>query len=250
MNCAWLKDTLGFDCVAVTNMHGVPGIEIGTPFSFADGSAITLYAFTEGAHLLLSDNGDTLAHLSAMGLPLKHGKLHALRDRLSRHGLALTEAGEVRMLAPQSQGQHAIASAISALLNVAEWEREQLGVHDHANDLADLAELYLRQWKPGAPLQRHAKIKGQSNKEYTFDYYLDGEYIDIVAANHTATGAALRKAGDIKNSPWLEGRDIRFIIDDRSEPQKAETERQIMGALVKAMMFSRLQQIGTTPVKH
>ena len=126
-----------------------------------------------------------------------------------------------------AQGAHMLATTISAMLSVAEWEREQLGLDEQTKNLADEAEILLREWKPQAILERRPKIKGQSKREHSFDFLLDDEYIDIITANHTATGATMRKAGDVKNSP---GRDIRVVIDDRRDPERAEVERQILGA--------------------
>jgi hypothetical protein len=95
----------------------------------------------------------------------------------------------------------------------------------------------------GAVLERRPKIKGQSDKEHTFAFLLDGEFIDVIAPNHTATGATMRKAGDVKNSPYLGDREIRVIIDDRRDPERAGVERQILGSLVKAMTLTKLQSL-------
>ena len=129
------------------------------------------------------------------------------------------------------------------MLSVAEWEREQLGLDEQTKNLADEAEILLREWKPQAILERRPKIKGQSKREHTFDFLMDGEYIDVIRANHVATGLAMRKAGDVKNSPYLGGRNIRVVIDDRRDPERAEVERSILGSLVKAMTLTKLQEL-------
>ena len=242
MNCDWLKTATAFDCVPVRGLHGERGVEIGTPFSYADGSAIVLYAMEEGDRILLSDNGEMLAHLEAVGLPVGR-RLTSLRERVDRFGLTLSDRGDVRALVPVDQGAQMLSAAISGLLSVAEWEREQIGLDEQTQNLAEEAEILLREWKPGATLERRPKIKGQSKGEHTFAFLLDGEFIDVITANHTATGAAMRKAGDVKNSPYLAGREIRVVVDDRRDPGLAETERQILGSLVKAMSLSKLQSL-------
>jgi hypothetical protein len=249
MNCDWLKTAAAFDCVPVRGLHGEAGIEVGTPFSYADGTAIVLYALDEGGRILLSDNGDMLTHLTSIGLTPAH-RMPLLRERVERFGLTLAAGGDVRALVPAEQGSYMLASAISAMLAVAEWEREQLGLDEDTRHLADEAEIYLREWKPQATLQRRPSIKGQSKRVHTFDFLLDGEFIDVIPANHTATGAAMRKAGDVKNSPYLEGRDIRVVIDDRSNPGRAQVECSIVGALVKAMLWSRLQTLGKAQTRQ
>ena len=240
MNRDWLETATAFDCVPIRGLHGEHGIEIGTPFSYADGSAIVLYALEEGDRILLSDNGEMLAHLEAVGLQVGR-RVTMLRERLAPFGLTLGDKGDVRVLVPAQQGAHLLAVAISGLLAVAEWEREQVGLDEQTQNLADEAEILLREWKPGTPLERRPKIKGQSKREHTFAFLVDGEYIDVIPANHTATGATMRKAGDVKNSPYLAGREIRVVVDDRRDPNRAEVERQILGSLVKAMTLSRLQ---------
>ena len=249
MNCNWLQAASAFDCVPVRGLHNEAGIEIGTPFSYADGTAIILYAMEEGDRLLLSDNGEMLAHLSAVGISASK-RLSTLRERVTPFGLTLTETGDVRALVPVEQGSHMLAAAIGAMLSVAEWEREQLGLDEQTKNLADEAEIFLREWKPQANLERRPKIKGQSKREHSFDFLLDGEYIDVIAANHVATGGAMRKAGDVKNSPYLQDRDIRVVIDDRFDPDRAEVERQILGSLVKAMTLTKLQELGKPSRPH
>lgn len=240
MNCDWLKTATAFDCVPVRGLHGEHGVEIGTPFSYADGSAIVLYALEEGDRILLSDNGEMLAHLEAVGVPVSR-RVATLRERVARFGLTLGDQGDVRVLVSADQGAYMLATAISGLLSVAEWEREQVGLDEQTQNLAEEAEILLREWKPGATLERRPKIKGQSKREHTFDFLIDGEYIDVIPANHTATGATMRKAGDVKNSPYLASREIRVVIDDRRDPERADVERQILGSLVKAMTLSKLQ---------
>ena len=242
MNCDWLKTATAFDCVPVRGLHGERGVEIGTPFSYADGSAIVLYALEEGDRILLSDNGEMLAHLEAVGVPVGR-RVATLRDRVARFGLTLGDKGDVRVLVPAEQGAHILATAISGLLSVAEWEREQVGLDEQTQNLAEEAEILLREWKPGATLERRPRIKGQSKREHTFAFLMDGEYIDVIPANHTATGATMRKAGDVKNSPYLAGREIRVVIDDRRDPDRADVERQILGSLVRAMTLSKLQSL-------
>lgn len=242
MNCDWLKTATAFDCVPVRGLHGEHGVEIGTPFSYADGSAIVLYAIEEGDRILLSDNGEMLAHLEAVGVPVGR-RAATLRERVGHFGLTLGDQGDVRVLVPAEQGAHMLATAISGLLSVAEWEREQIGLDEQTQNLAEEAEILLREWKPGATLERRPKIKGQSKREHTFAFLMDGEYIDVIPANHTATGATMRKAGDVKNSPYLAGREIRVVIDDRRDPDRADVERQILGSLVRAMTLTKLQSL-------
>lgn len=242
MNCEWLRTASAYDCVPVRGLHNEPGVEIGTPFSYVDGTAIVLYAMDAGSHVLLSDNGEMLMHLSSMGIKLER-KLPLLRDRLQPFGLTLTSQGDVQTLIPVEQGSQALARMISGLLSITDWERELLATDEPTQLLVDEAELLLRSWKPNAPFERQPRVIGQSHKAHAFAFRLGDEYIDVIPPNHTATGATMRKVGDVKNSPHLGRHDIRIVIDDRKDPQRAEIERQILGSLVKAMRLTKLQQL-------
>ena len=170
-------------------------------------------------------------------------RVATLRERVAPFGLTLGDKGDVRVLVTTDQGSYMLATAIRRLLSVAGWEREQIGLDEQTQNLADEAEILLREWKPGATLKRRPKIKGQSKREHTFAFLVDGEYVDVIPANHTAAGATMRKAGDVKNSPYLACREIRAVVDDRREPDCAAVERQILGSLVKAMTLSKLQSL-------
>ena len=249
MNCSWLQTASAFDGVPIRGPHKEAGIEIGTPFSFADGTAIVLYAMEEGDRLLPSDNGEMLAHLWSVGTNINK-RLSTLRDRVAPFGLTLTDKGDVRALVPMEQGSHMLATTISAMLSVAEWEREQLGLDEQIKNLADEAEILLREWKPQSILERRPKIRGQAKREHNFDFLLDDEYIDVIAGNYVATGATMRKAGDVKNSPYLDSRSIRVLIDDRSDPERAEVERYIPGSLVESMTLTKLHALATPARPH
>lgn len=245
MKCSWLTKNVGFDCLPLRSINGDEGLEIGTPHSFLDGTAIVVYAVRQNEHILFTDNGDTVAHLSASGLALGPARLAKLRERVKPHGLTLTKEGDFRSIATEMKAGNAFAKFMAGLLNVTEWEREIAGLDDDTSSLADEAEHYLREWRPDAVFVRSPSLRGLSRKEHTFDFLVGNEFIDVITANHTSTGAAMRKIGDLKNSPFLEGREIRVIVDDRRDHQKALAEKNILGSMAKAMMMSKLIQLAT-----
>lgn len=248
MICDLLQSITKYDCNPIKNIHGEDGVEIGTPFSFADGSAITLYGFEQSNKTLFSDNGDTLMHLASSGLNIK--KTTKLREIVGKFGLTITDDGDIRFLVNSNQSSHGLTQMISGILAIAEWERDELQLSEHIRNLADEALIYLNAWKPNATLQRNAKIRGQSKKGHHFDFKLENEYIDIITANPIATGASMRKIGDILNSSSLNGGSVRVIIDDREEPDKANLEKQILGSMCKAMTFSALIALTSNNKMH
>jgi hypothetical protein len=72
MNCQLLANKFAFDCIPLLTANGEQAFEFGTPFAFADGAAINVYAIPHGDTLELTDNGDTLLHLTGMGMAAWH----------------------------------------------------------------------------------------------------------------------------------------------------------------------------------
>lgn len=70
MNCDQFQELIGMRC----NQIG-EAVEVITPFSFADGDAIEIFAQTHGPQVLFFDDGFTLEHLNSIGIgaPYKHG---------------------------------------------------------------------------------------------------------------------------------------------------------------------------------
>lgn len=244
MNCSWLEQAATFTCVPVKGVHGEDAIEVSTPFSFSDGTAIVFYVIDENQHTLISDNGESVAHLSSMGISVNGNSIKSISDRIGFAGLSFGESYDLRAIYPKSTSPNMIGRFVEGMLAVAQWEREHLRLSEKDRNLVEEAEICLRAWKPGHRLEKRAKIKGQSKNEYTFDFLLDGEYIDIISPNHNATGAVMRKAADIRNSPYLENRSIRIVVDDSTDPVRAGIEQKILGSLTKAMLFSKLQDLG------
>jgi hypothetical protein len=253
LDCAWLRDTLAYDCCpvkTVKTVNGEPALEIGTPFSFADGTAIVFYLIEQGAHLLISDNGDTFFHLNSVGLdPFNKRRESAIRNTLLPFGVSLESSGEIRWLAPTERAQHAVAIYISSVLAVAEQERGWLGVPEVVNNFSDEVEHDLRLWKPRQQPVRYPKIKGISKHEYTFDFMLAGELVDVISPSHQATGGLMRKLGDVLSAPG-ERPKIRVVIDDRDDFERAETEKQIIGSMASAMLFSSLKKVAGQATIH
>ena len=100
LSCEWAQTLTRYDCQLVRGIQGKLGLRIGTPFSLPDDAAITLYIIEAGeGHLVISDNGDTFAHLSALGLDLSHhSKSRALRDIVKAQGVTLSDEKWSRLI--------------------------------------------------------------------------------------------------------------------------------------------------------
>lgn len=239
MNCQLIANKFAFDCTPLLTTKGEQAFELGTPFAFADGAAINVYAIPHGDTLELTDNGDTMLHLTSMGMAAWHkSKLASLQRSIEPHGLTFTEQGEIKAFGKADHAALLIAQFISGILAVAQMERTALGVPDKADNLADEVEMLLRSWKPKLTLVRAPHVKGISGHEYGFDFMLDGELVDVLAPHYNATGGVMRKLGDVLSAPGEHK--ALVIVDDRAEPERAETELQIIAMLARAMPLSKL----------
>ncbi|KKL34011.1 hypothetical protein WR30_26115 [Burkholderia contaminans FFH2055] len=250
IDCAWLHKRLAYDCRPVKTVNGERAFEIGTPFSFADGSAIVFYVIEQGSHSLISDNGDTLFHLSSTGIdPFNGRRLSTLRHLLAQHGMSVEANGEIRSLGPVENTSSLVAGFIAGLLALTEQERTWAGVPESVNNLADDVERYLRILRPDQPIIRNPKVKGISNHEYAFQFMWGSELVDVLSPSPQATGGLMRKLGDVLSAPG-EPPKIRVVIDDRGDLTKAETEKQIIGSMASAMLYSALAKAAKQPTLH
>jgi hypothetical protein len=239
MNCQLIANKFAFDCTPLRTTKGEEAFELGTPFAFADGAAINVYAIPHGDTLELTDNGDTMLHLSSMGMAAWHkSKLASLLRSIEPHGLMLTEQGEIKAHGKAEYTAVLIAQFLSGILAVVQMERTTLGVPDKADNLADEVEMLLRSWKPKLTLARDPHVKGMSGHEYDFDFMFGDELVDVLIPHHSATGGVMRKLGDVLSAPGEHK--ALVIVDDRAEPERAETELQIIAMLARAMPLSTL----------
>lgn len=243
MNCNWLTNNLGFECREVKTLRHESALAVDTPFSFTDGEAIGFYLVHHNAALRVTDNGDTIAHLINMGLGYQDARRwSALRHRAEAHGLALSKEGEIYAVGPANSPDTLASHYLAGVLAIVEHERESLAAPTDVNVFAEEVEMLLRAWKPTSPIHRHPKVRGLSSKMHTFDFEVDNLLVDAISPHALSSGSLLRKAGDLASGPDAESYEIMAIIDDRHDPEAAQVERNIVSSLVKAALYSRLEE--------
>lgn len=244
IDCAWASALTRYDCRTVPAVGGgASALEIATPFSMPGGAAVVLYVADMGSHLLLSDNGDTLAHLSSIGVDLWHPqRARALRDRLTVHGVTLDQGGDFRCLAQPAHAPFAFARLTSAVLAAGSWAAEQLKVAEVERDLVAEAEPYIMARDPAAQLLRRVHVRGASSVEYEFPLQHGRDLIDVIGPTAQASGFAMRKAGDVLNGPFADNASPLVIVDDRTDHQKAHQEIAIIASVARSMAFTTLMR--------
>ena len=237
MNCEKLQELLGMRCIA----RGMDSIEIVTPFTFSDGSGFEIFASTRGEQVHLFDDGFTLSQLHSAGLDLRSKRRWSpLRSIASLYNVTLSDDGVFETLAPASSPSLGFARFISALIGVSSWEREQAGVSADASWLVEEVALYLQAWKPNEKLLRKPSIRGFSGRTLTFDFALNGKYIDAILPHGITTGAELRKLVDFDSSSAKLDSEALIVLDDRSNPEQAKQERDILSRVATVWNVSAL----------
>lgn len=242
LDCDWAKSLTRYDCRMLKALDGGPCLEIGTPFSLPDGSAINLYITGAGEGMLkISDNADTLFQLGGMGLDVWHGaRLASLRELMTKSHLAIGEQGDVHTLVRTAQATSGFARAVTGLLAISAWAAEHLQAVAPAIDMLAQLEPYIIARNPEATFRRNPRVKGASTTEYEFDLQHGTDLIDVIGPSAQATGAAMRKAGDILNGPFAEHLSPLFVVYDLTDSDRAMSEISILGSVARAMPASKL----------
>ena len=244
LNCDWAQSLTRYDCQTLKALDGGLCLEIGTPFSLPDGSAINLYITTAGDGMLkISGNADTLIQLGGMGLDVwQANRLTALREMMAKNRMAIGKQGEVFVLAQTAHAANGFALAVTGLLALAAWAAEHLQAQPQTVDMLAELEPYIIARNPAATYRRDPPVTGASNTDYEFDLQHGTDLIDVIGPSAQATGAAMRKAGDIQNGPFADNLSPLFVVYDLTDSDRAMNEISILGSVARAMPASRLMQ--------
>ena len=241
MNCEWINSLTKYDCRQVIGLDGVPGLEIGTPFSLPGGSSINLYVMPAGDHFLITDNGDSMFQLTGIGLDVWQGqRFKSIRHTVARHNLTLAERGDFQMVCQATHLPIAIAKAITGLLALSDWAASQLDVDATERDIIAEAEPYIIARNPTVPIKYRQHVRGASQADHVFDFKHGIDLIDVIAPNAISTGGVMRKVGDVNNGPFGDHLSTLIIVDDREDPSRAAKEIGILASITRAQSFTSL----------
>jgi len=247
MNCENFDSLIGMRCNPLGD-----AVEVVTPFTFSDGSALEIFAQERGSQVHFFDDGFTLLHLHSAGIQIAGQKKRwkPLRAIAQKYGATLSDHGVFEVLCSRPQASTGFAQLVSTLLEVAAWERENAGVSFDNEWLVEEVAMHLRAWKPAASLTKKPTVRGFSGRSLTFDYEFDGQLIDAVTPHSASTGAELRKLVDFNSGPARLGKEPLIIVDDRFHPEAAKQELGILGRVAKAWPMSSLLAASAPVVRH
>jgi hypothetical protein len=250
MLCETFYKQLGYDCDIAVTSNGESGMRICTPIDFTDGAPFYFFITTQQNQLLtITDNGDTIFHFMSLGLINNHRKSwKSIRHIAEKSGLMLTEHGEVMALFQDNQQTKLMSSMMEFGYALKAWEQERLGHSLTDLYFIDEVEMALRAWNSKALIEKNPTIKGYSHKSYHFDLSFDNTYVDALQPNARSTGSKLRKIIDLQKGPV--STKLLFVLDDRSNPDLAQMERDLIGGVSTAMLYSDLIKLGSNPLEN
>lgn len=236
MSCDGLIERLGFECREI----GAETISVSTPFVFADGEPINFYLINRQGQVLISDNADTLMHLAGVGIDVSdRRRWTGIRQIADSFGLDLTDHGEITGAGTRKSEQGLITCYIGAMLAVADYEREILGLSEELSKYISEVEMYLRASKPNEQMILLPSVQGHSGRMHTFHFDFDNKLIDAARPHGARTGSILRKAADVKNRGYPKS--IMVVMDDREDEERAKVETDILSTMVSVLPFTRLE---------
>ena len=235
MNCENFEQLIGMRCNPIGDAVGVI-----TPFAFSDGDGIEVFAQQAGSQVHFFDDGFTLMHLHGVGIDLTDTKRwQPLRAIADIYGTTLNKQGVFEVLWPTENAAHGFARLVSTLLGVASWEREQVGVSQDSSWLVDEVAMYMKQWKPGIAVNpKPPAVKGFSGKMLAFDLEVGGQFVDAINPRGQSTNAAIRKFVELNTGET--NREYLVVVDDRTNPEAARQEVEIIGQVGVEWPMSKL----------
>jgi len=241
MICNRMSEILGLTCHPLTDDGSVAVID--SPFKYPDGDDVPIFIEKLGPQVRFFDDGAALLHLMGRGLSLDdHRKTKFIKNIAEPYHVALNEMGELEIWSTEEQAPAAFANYLSAMMSLAKWESEQVGVSTDISLFLDEVALCLRAWRPNANISYGPEYTGISGHVYKLDFSVDNEVVIAITPHHTSVGSAAKKLLDIRGVRAHEHLTVIVVMDDRQEPESAKREGRVLDAVGNVMMMSALER--------
>lgn len=239
MICTDLNQLLGIQCMPLDAQGTMALIE--TPFTFADGAAVRVFAEDTGTLVHFFDDGFTVWHLMGRGLKFEDGRhLRFLQNIAARHGIDFSNEWELKASGHREDASHVFARFVAALLEVSVWEREQEQVDTVTTQLIEEVATALMKWRPSSHLQRSVSLTGVSRQTYEVNFVQGNEVVLVVTPHHASVASAVRKLLDLRNQPANESLTYRVVLEDRQDLKSAQREGLVLSTIAHVTMMASL----------
>ena len=241
MSCFELIEKIGVSCSRVP-VSGSEIYYIRTPFSYADGDGVHVFAENLGNHIRFFDDGDAIFHVLGTGISINSKRdIFPIRNIVEKMGAILSDTGEIEILTQTNNLQEGFEKIIKSILSVSDWERENIEIPENAVSLANEVEIYLAEWKPGKTIRKNESLTGISGRLLRFEFFQDEIYIDVISSTPQASAAEIRKLADIRGVSAHSNTNMMVILDDRPNQEKAREEAVVLSQFADVMMITSLQ---------
>lgn len=241
MVCANITGLIGVTCHPLSDDGSVAMLD--TSFRFADGDAIPVFVEKIPGKVRFFDDGGVLRHFLGRGIKIESNRNTVfLKTAGEAHGVKLTQEGEFEIWSSDREAPDAFAKYMSALVAVTDWERSQEGVASDMSLFVMEVEQCLRALDPFRSLREKPQYVGISGQVYKLDFDFDGKAVIAITPHRASVSSAIRKLIDIRSRAENVGFDAMIVIDDRRDPDAANSESQVLGAVSKVWPMSRLEQ--------
>lgn len=241
MICSQLSKLIGIVCHPLNEDGSVAMLE--TPFVFEDGTPLPIFLEKSGPRIRFFDDGRTIIHFYGRGVAIDEGQKNRFIKRAAEsNGVALNDKGVLEIWAAEHDASLAFAKYLSAMTQLASWEKDQIGQSADASILIAEVAQCLRAWKPSATIKEGPAYLGISGQNYRLDFDVDGQAVIAISPHHVAVSAAIKKLLDIKSRPDHSDLEVIAVIDDRYDSKAAKREGLIMDALAIVWPMTKLEE--------
>jgi hypothetical protein len=235
LDCAWFHANNGWHCERLEG-RTQETLYVSTPVLLADGKPLDFYLLRQGRNLAFTDDGLTLFALQNAGIEFgSRRQIKGLESITERLEFTITDAGAIEALIPEEQLAWWMSRVLRMFVGIAEWQAERIAQHDTDFALTDEVERLLRMKAPNRVLvvQPRVKLKGI---DYAFDFLWGSTYVDAINPSPQSVSSRLRKAILATQEDTDIG--LLFILDNRFDPEKADRELPVLGAVANTIRLS------------
>lgn len=213
---------------------------ISTPIVLSGGKPLDFYLIQRGKLIEFTDDGMTLFALRCIGYQLSD-KRHwrGLENIGTKFGFSLSSEGAFEAIFPDSELDDWGGRIVRLFASLADWEEERESEGDNDFSLTDEVAMLLHAKAPDRQLTRNVTVK-LGKIEAVFDFLWGDTYVDAIRPVQQAVNARLRKALLINRGE--EAMKMLFIIDDRSQQEKADDEIAVLGEITKTIRLTDFER--------
>ena len=237
MICHRISETLGLTCHPLTDDGLVAMLD--SPFKYPDGDEVPIFIEKLGPQIRFFDDGGAILHLLGRGISLDgHRKTKFIRNLTEPFQVGLNEKGELEIWSTETDAPAAFANYISAMLSLAKWEGDQVGVSTDLSLFLDEVAICLQAWKPGSVITTAPEYQGISGHLYRLDFAVDRDAVLAITPHHAPVSSAAKKLPDIRAVEAHAKLKIIVVVDDRQERDAARREGLVLESVASVMMMS------------